>query len=274
MNQIPPELHSICLYRWWSTWPVLVSAVDTAHMQLLPHNVLLVAEHAEQPVLWKTFLNIGNIWDLTLSAPRRWCSNKCFLEGLTDPSWGFQFCYCWRWPPSSPHPPLLCVVITHLCVWDHWLGLRPSTATWRTSSTTAGSWRRGSPTLCGRPASKTFPCAPEWRFSTASVTTGWTLTTSSTSSRCVTDRHPPWSSGSGKPALGCAGRSGVFPFPYPGSPLTWEQLRLLSVVSSARIAVTLVTECYSPRPEIWLGIIKIYDTSQSLDPIPITRFVH
>lgn len=46
------------------------------------------------------------------------------------------------------------------------------------------------------------------------------------------------------------------------------------LLSPARIAVTLVTECYFLRSEIWLGIIKVYDTSQRLDPIPNTCCMH
>lgn len=66
-----------------------------------------------------------------------------------------------------------------------WSDPRRFTATWRTSSTTAGSWRRGNPTRCGSPPSRSCPCAPGSRSCTASATTGSMQMMSSTSSRCV-----------------------------------------------------------------------------------------
>lgn len=66
-----------------------------------------------------------------------------------------------------------------------WSDPRRFTATWRTSSTTAGSWRKGNPTRCGSPPSRSCPCAPASRSCTASATTGSMQMMSSTSSRCV-----------------------------------------------------------------------------------------
>lgn len=60
---------------------------------------------------------------------------------------------------------------------------RHFTATWRTSSTTAGSWRKGNPTPCESPPSRSYHCAPESRSCTASVTTGSMQMMSLTSSR-------------------------------------------------------------------------------------------
>lgn len=66
---------------------------------------------------------------------------------------------------------------------------RPLAVTWTTSSATAGSWRRGSPTHSGRGPSRASCLALRWSCCIVSATTGWMLLMSLTCLRWTSQKQ-------------------------------------------------------------------------------------